>query len=142
MPKKIIEVFEKSKALGEHAGLKAGLQTGNNDRYVRNWWELSSNNFRIFNSQARYVPYDKGGAKRKWFGNQQFALDWLDDGNYLKNNNISVFRNSDFYFREGLSYSLTNTSSIGFRYKSNEFVFDNQGSSLFADNQLLYYILG
>jgi len=142
LPKKIIEVFEKSESLGEHAVLKAGLQTGNNDRYVRNWWELSSNNFRIFNNKARFVPYDKGGAKRKWFGNQQFALDWLDDGEYLKNNKISVFRNSDFYFKEGLSYSLTNTSSIGFRYKGNEFVFDNQGSSLFTDKGLLYYILG
>lgn len=139
---KFFDIFYNSKPISTSAELKAGLQTGNNDRFVFNWWEIKYNEIQFDEKKERYVPYDKGGSKRKWFGNQQFVLDWKDDGDYIKQNSNPVFRNSQFYFKSGLSYSLTNTSSIGFRFKNNQFVFDNQGSSLFCDENILKYLLG
>ena len=138
---KIIEAF-KGSLISTVAELKAGLQTGNNDRFVFLWFEINNNNFRLnIEGNQKFVPYDKGGSLRKWFGNQEFILNWKDEGDYLKNNSNPVFRNRNYYFKEGLSYSLTNTSNLGFRYRNDTFIFDNQGSSLFSKNNL-NYILG
>jgi hypothetical protein len=139
----IINKFKDTSALGSVAHLKSGLQTGNNDRFVFFWWEVSFIKIRLQeSSKNKFVPYDKGGAKRKWFGNQSFVLNWDNEGEYLKENSNPVFRNNNYYFKEGLSYSLTNTSSIGFRIKNNLFVFDNQGSSFFCDEKEIKYFLG
>ena len=113
----IISAFNNSKRLGDVSDLKAGLQTGNNDRFVHFWWEINDNSISK-DSNKRHVFYDKGGPKRKWFGNQWYVLDWKENGEFLKSNSNPVFRNSNFYFKEGLSYSLTNTNSIGFRYRN------------------------
>ncbi len=142
LSKNFVEYFLKSEPISEEASLRAGLQTGNNDRFVRHWWEICIENIRLSNSDANFVPYDKGGPKRKWFGNQEFVLNWKDEGEYLKKNSNPVFRNKGYYFKNALSYSLTNTTSIGFRIRNDEFIFDNQGSSLFCDENDMYYILG
>ncbi|WP_341222004.1 BREX-1 system adenine-specific DNA-methyltransferase PglX [Polaribacter atrinae] len=138
----LINQFTKSSKLGDEADFKAGLQTGNNDRFVREWFEIGFQNIRLNGNGKRFVPYDKGGSKRKWFGNQSFVIDWKGEGEYLKNNSNPVFRNSQYYFKSGLSYSLTNTSSIGFRIKNSDFIFDNQGSSFFSEDDYLKYFLG
>ena len=134
--------FDSSLLIKENIGFKSGLQTGNNDRFIREWHEVSLKNIRLDNKSKRYVPYDKGGPKRKWFGNQSFVIDWKEEGEYLKNNSNPVFRNSQYYFKPALSYSLTNTSSIGFRIRNSNFIFDNQGSSFFSETKLLKYFLG
>jgi hypothetical protein len=126
--------FQTSNSMGENYYLKSGLQTGNNDYFLRFSWEIDLGN-------NRFVWYDKGGPVRKWYGNNLYLIKWGEFGEELKDSGKAVFRNSDYYFKEAISYSLTTSSSFCARYRPQGFIFDNQGSSLFPiskEYDLLY----
>jgi hypothetical protein len=118
----------KNKLLKNGYHLKAGLQTGNNDLFLRFFWEISS-------LSEKYMPYDKGGPKKKWYGNNFYLINWGNEGEELQSTNKAVFRNKSFYFNEGISYSLTSSTNICARHRPHGFIFDNQGSSLFEINK-------
>lgn len=134
LSQKLLNYFQSSNSMGANYNLKAGLQTGNNDLFLRYFWEVSLNN-------PRFNWYDKGGPIRKWYGNNIYLILWDRNGETLRKTGKAVFRNSDYYFKEAISYSLTTSSSFCARYRPQGFIFDNQGSSLFPVNEkynLLY----
>lgn len=124
----LLNVFANNKSLSENFDLKAGLQTGNNDLFLKFFWEVS-------NKSKRYQKYDKGGPFRKWFGNNIYLILWDKEGDKLRQTGKGVFRNSQYYYREGISYSLTSSSNFCARYRNEGFIFDNQGSSLFSNEK-------
>ena len=82
---KVINIYEQSKKIDDIADVKHGLSTGKNDVFVRSWTEVSFNKIclsahnvhELDTSGSRYVPYNKGGAYKKWYGNIDFVL-WYD----------------------------------------------------------------
>lgn len=115
---------------------KAGLQTGNNELYLRFWHEIDYNKIDFNNpnlacSLKKFVPYDKGGSYKKWFGNQDYVINWEKDAEHMRLNSNPVFRNYKYYYKPAISYSLTKSTGFAFRYRPQGFVFDNQGSSIF-----------
>ena len=123
---RVINNFEMNPGLIERYDLKAGLQTGNNDQFLRFFWEVSK-------QSERYQKYDKGGPIRKWYGNNIYYILWDNEGELLRRSGKGVFRNSHYYFRDGISYSLTSSTNFCARYRPEGFIFDNQGSSLFSN---------
>lgn len=81
---KVIKVFEQSKSLGELIPVKKGMDTGDNGRFIRLWYEINYSKFDKFSHTKKWIPYDKGGIYRKWFGNNDYVLNWEDDGCELK----------------------------------------------------------
>ena len=126
--------------------IKVGLQTGENTRFLRYWWEVDFNNIGFSsincedskNSHKKWFPYNKGGSFRKWWGNQEFIINWENNGEELRNFKKSVLRNSQFYFNQSLSWSKVSSGKIAFRYYPNGFIFDVAGCSVFIDNYLNY----
>lgn len=135
---------------------KVGLQTGDNNRFTRLWFEVPFNKiaFGISNrqeallSKAKWFPYNKGGDYRKWYGNNEYIVNWENDGyeirNFTNENGKLKSRpqNVDYYFKECISWSKISAGSISFRYKQPGFVFDVAGTSFFADEKLRYYLAG
>ena len=132
--KNVLSVFENNASLVDNFDLKAGLQTGNNEIFLKFFWEVSK-------KSNRYQKYDKGGPLRKWFGNNIYLILWDNEGEKIKETGKGVFRNSQYYFRECISYSLTSSSSFCARYRNEGYIFDNQGSSLFSNEKNINHFI-
>ncbi|MBR0404269.1 MAG: hypothetical protein IJI68_03560, partial [Eggerthellaceae bacterium] len=93
-------------------------------------------------SGIRWFPYNKGGEYRKWYGNNDCVINWLNDGEDVKSYSGSVIRNPQCYFSPCISWSKISSGSIAFRYKPVGHIFDVAGTSIFADAESLVYLLG
>ena len=114
---------------------KPGLQTGNNERFLRFWWELDNQQLsHSISDQLKWKCYAKGGDFRKWSGNLWLYIDWQDDGNKLREYSKSILRNSKYYFKEGVTYSASGSKGASFRYLPPNHVFDVGGASIFLEN--------
>ena len=131
--------------LADHAIPKQGVATADNNRYLRLWYECQYNNI-FFNchsheesieSICKWYPYNKGGDFRKWYGNNDFVVNWHADGFELRNDKKAVLRNPNFYFKECASWSLISSSATAFRYKQSGFIFDVAGMSFFLINYFI-----
>jgi hypothetical protein len=149
------EVFEKFPKLGEIAQPRVGLQTGDNFRFLRFWWEagLDRIGFGCKNTQEaqatgkRWFPYMKGGGFKRWYGNQEYVVNWERDGKeikeyinrypYLNGNWEWVAKNTDYYFRRGVTYSYLTSGNFSARLSLGGFIFDVAGSSLFPNDMSL-----
>jgi type II restriction/modification system DNA methylase subunit YeeA len=143
------DIFNKSKPLRDYSEPKQGLATGDNNRFVRYWFEVSTerlclhakNNEDAIESGAKWFPYNKGGNFRKWYGMNEYVINWHNGGNELKNFKGSVLRNSKFYFKKGITWSLFGFENFSVRYKDSGFLFDVSGSSMFPSENIMFYIL-
>ena len=149
-----IHSFGRGIPLGSIADSKQGLATSDNDRFVRLWHEVSVSRI-TFNAHSaeeaiklkvKWVPYNKGGNFRKWYGNNEFVVNWENDGYEIKHmfdekgKLRSRPQNTQYYFRESASWSLISSSVAAFRYKPFGHIFDVAGMSFFTDNHLKYLL--
>ena len=149
--KNVKKIFENSKQLNKIADPKQGLATGDNNRFLKLWYEVdiekvgfnSVDKYDVIKNNKKWVPCNKGGAFRKWYGNNYFLIYWENDGSEIKNFKGSVIRNERYYFREGATWSSLTSSDLSVRYSPKGFIFETKGSVCFPhDNKNLYYILG
>lgn len=148
--------FKENPTLGEFYPPKQGLATADNERFVRNWFEVNISNICFdakTNEEARkshkkWFPYNKGGDYRKWYGNNEYVVNWENDGYEIKNfmddkeKVRSRPQNLPYYFKKGITWSLFGFENFGVRYKDNGFIFDVSGSSMFPDENDIKYIIG
>ena len=148
---KIQEIFTSNLALSAVASPCVGLQTADNARFLRLWFELSysrigfgcENAALAARSQKKWFPYNKGGSFRRWYGNQEFVVNWEEDGKEIKEYKGAVIRNPTFYFKPSVSWGLIASNASSFRFYPSGFIYDVAGMSLFANdtnNQL--FLLG
>lgn len=145
------KTFSIGKPLEEVSKPRQGLATADNNRFIREWWEVSQSRS-SFNCTSHeeaatngkhWFPYNKGGEFRKWYGNQDYVINWEHDGRDIYDfRPRSVVRNPKFYFRESVSWSKISSSDPAFRYFPSGFIFDVAGTSIFSSNELRPEILG
>lgn len=153
---KLISAFVNSKKLGDIAQPKQGLATGDNNKFLRQWFEVLHSKIKLdvttrsetLNGKFKWYPYNKGGEFRKWYGNNDYVVNWENDGREIRNfkNDKGKLRsrpqNMEFYFKKSVSWSKISAGKIAFRLKDNGFIFDVAGTSFFADEDLMYYMAG
>jgi len=148
-------LFTELPRLGSVAPPRQGLATADNRRFLRYWWEVGLS--RLYRSavdtdsaqrsQLRWFPYMKGGAPKRWWGNQDYCLNWMENGIEIKQLGIetgkatSRTQNSGDYFRPGVTYSFLTAGSFSARLSPGGFVFDVAGSSLFPPEQHMALVL-
>lgn len=143
------KAFRENQKLGEIAEPRQGLATADNNRFLRLWYEVEhdrigygcQNAEQALNSKKKWFPYNKGGAFRKWYGNQEYVVNWENDGEEIKSFLRAVVRNPGYYFREGITWSFVSSSKFGVRYSPKGFIFDVGGSSLFPEKGEIYTLL-
>ena len=147
---KIQEIFASNLALSEVVKPLTGLQTSDNARFLRLWFEVCQsrigfgfkNAASAARSQKKWFYYNKGGTTRKWFGNHELVINWFNDGKEIKSIKGPVIRNPDYYFKQSISWSLTSSIGCAFRYNPDAAIFDVNGMSMFPYNEdSTFYLL-
>ena len=135
----------------EEAGLSAkpGLSTGDDFRFVRTFWEVSTDSigYSIEDTRAgkRWVPFAKGGEYSPYWSDVHLLVDWAHDGSILRASEGSVIRNPQFYFRRGLTWPRRTQKGFNPRVLPRGCIFSDKGSSLFIpgdEEQNLFALLG
>ena len=150
------QVFVSAPLFGEVVKPKVGLQTGSNDTFMRTWHEVSVNEIgfelssrdEASKTELKWFPYNKGGDWRKWYGNCEYVVDWQGDGIRIRNfkdDNGKVRsrpQNTEYYFKEGITWADITTESFAARYAPKGFIFDVKGSSGFPESSMLKQVIG
>ena len=133
----IIRFFENCELLGDLIPTKKGMDTGNNDYFIKLWYEINFDKFDCIYHSKKWVPYDKGGNYRKWYGNVEYVVNWENDGFEIKNIRDekgklrSRPQNLQYFFRESLTWSKVTIGGFSMRYVPAGAIFDVAGCSLF-----------
>ena len=143
-------------SVGDVAKPCQGLVTGNNERFIRLWSEISIIRIKFDTGSIedtefcseKWFPYNKGGEFRRWYGNNDYVVNWEHNGydirNFLdeKGKLRSRPQNTQHYFKEGISWTVV-TSKPCFRVYNKGYIFSNSGQSVItSDSYLLEYLTG
>ncbi len=148
-----VEAFARHPRLGDLATIRAGLQTGDNNRFLRLWHEVGQSSLGFgYQSRAdaklttaKWFPINKGGSFRKWCGNSEYVINWFNDGEELKQQkaedlasgkitaNNSKCWNQDHYFKRGLSWSAVSSEAVSVRLNGYGYLFDTTGQTAFPE---------
>ena len=143
LPMTILDSFNHK--ISDFAIAKKGLSTGNNNLFLRLWFEVSKNKSIYetdnFDNDKTWYPINKGGGYRKWYGNNEYVINWKNNGADIKHFAGSVIRNPQYYLKESLTWTMLSASCFGVRYSKAGKLFEGAGPSLFADKNQLYFIL-
>jgi len=149
--KYLIDSFNKYPPLSKYAKPSRGLSTFNDNKFLRFWFEptFKSINFNCstledsINSKKKWFPYNKGGSYRKWYGNNEYVVNFYNFGEDIKQTGKGSFSNSDYYFSKGLTWSRISSRYFGVRYHDNGFIIGDAGPSVIVINDnYIFYILG
>ena len=154
----IFELFSSSIKLSEKFKPKVGLNTTDNKQFLRMWHEINHeiigfnipNAEEAKNSKKKWFPYNKGGGFRKWYGNNEYFVNWWKDGYDIKTaiaNDPAKQAggrvvNENCYFRPSLSWSLAGSKVFCVRYSPKGAIFDVGGSSIFPDEKNMFTLAG
>lgn len=139
--------FEKGELLAHFCDLKQGIITGDNDRFLRLWFEVS-NSKAFIKEGSKWFPHNKGGEFRRWYGNREYLINWENNGyeiiNYRDDGGKQLSRpqNLNYQFRDSISWSLITSGRFAARRYDEAFTFNVAGMSCFPPEEKLPVILG
>ena len=145
--------MKKAFETGQHfpGDTKKGVLTGDNDKYLRLWSEVSnsrmgrnlSSHDGMVDSRKKWFPVTSGGEKRRWYGNLDTVVNLENDGADIKAHVKNYrLRDSQYYFREAITWTEVSSSIFSCRYVPHEVLFGNGGPVSFFFNKHLFYTLG
>ena len=153
----LANIFLTKKPLSYYGQPKQGLATGDNNRFLRYWFETAYTKIGFhFNdrqtaaeSGKKWFPCNKGGEYHKWYGNNDYVVNWENDGFEIRNFKDdkgklrSRPQNMDRYFGEGLTWSTLSSANLSMRYSPKGNLFETKGSvCFFTERATMYYALG
>jgi hypothetical protein len=156
------DIFAADTPLGVIAKPRIGMRTGNNEKYLRRWYEVSASKSCFtamsasdgVNSGAKWFPYQKGGEFKKWYGNLEYVVNWFDDGDEIKTETLLNYpqltrenlgwkiSNESYFFRRGITWTATSSSYFGVRLTESGCLFDVKGSFAIPELDQLNLVLG
>ena len=153
---KALSIFSESYLLDQVASVKTGMTTADNNRFVRNWSEVSiskaffdaENSKDAESSICKWFPYNKGGGFRRWYGLNDNLINWENDGYEIKNNlnakgkQKASVRAEANYFKPAITYSSVTSNSFSARLSNPGFLFDSGGSCVFCDDLNYFEYIG
>lgn len=139
--------YLKGKIMAEYVDSFQGIITGNNDKFLRFWAELDINKIsfgscsmnQVDLSRTYWIPYNKGGEFRKWYGVQDYVVYWKN-GPDDKTRGKKGF--SNYYLREYVAWSYTVSDTIATRYYPYGFLWDVRGSGIMDKSNMMLYLEG
>ena len=142
----LLHAFTHYKKVRDYFTVRNGLTTGDNNRFLRLWFEVQKENI-----GSKWFPCNKGGTFRRWYGNKDYLIDWENNGFALKNfTDIktgklrSTLRNIDFNFLPSVVVGHVASGDLPFRYVEGGFISESAVNSIYPlDNEVsLIYLLG
>lgn len=162
VPDSLLDIFQTASKIDNYGDVKVGMQTGENDKFIRLWTEIAFSNFKVDandaleaeKSNCKWFPYNKGGEYRKWYGNNDWVVDWYKNGQNIKQDKLyklsvgkclpsnSKPKNMQYYFKPSITWSKVSSGAIAFRFKPAGNIFDIAGASIFSKRENLFYMQG
>ena len=155
---KVRDAFANNPMIDDVLETRNGMSTTNNNLFLRCWFEISLLKCGLGDftrqsakqSKRKWFRYNKGGEFRRWFGNNDYVVNWENDGEYLKSyvaerygSYSKEIRSEDRYFDESITWSGVTSSQTGFRYSPQGAIFDSGANGLFAQKaEIVKYTLG
>jgi hypothetical protein len=150
----MLTAFATGTPIGKFGVARNGMKTGDNNEFVRLWWEVSkggecftaNSDLEAKSSGAKWFPYNKGGEFRKWYGNNDCIVNWENGGEIVIGRAKADKRHVQDYpdsmkFKPALTWSLITSSSPSFRYKSHH-ISDIAGMSVYTDEENVVRLMG
>ena len=154
----IYNAFDRKSFIGDICEPRVGMATANNDVFIRLWYELNEEKigFDFPNrdlakaSKKKWFPFAKGGESRKWYGNNDYLVNWENDGEEIRNfkdEQTGRIRshnyNLDYIFQSAITYSVISSRNPSFRFSPIGFLYSNSGYGIFFNGDLeKRYVLG
>ena len=140
----LLGAFRVGTPLGECSKLCTGLQTGDNDLFVRYWWEPSRDNeITSRGSWPKWAPLNKGGNYRKWYGNTDNTLFWENNGEAVRSHRSSVIRNPKYYGQFGLTWGTLTVGPLSMRFVDYPSIPTDVGCMVYENDECkLWSLLG
>lgn len=143
-------MYTRGQALGTIAAPRKGNSTSDNNRFLRLWHEVDirKENFecqeliREETLKRRWFPYNKGGGYRKWYGYNEYMIDWYDDAAAIRAIKTAVIANYQYFMKPGLTWSTVTSGNFSLRKFGHGYIFDNGGCCIFELGNKMDYILG
>lgn len=150
----MLSAFAAGTPIGKIGVARNGMKTGDNGVFLRLWWEcdideedfIANSDLEAKRSGKKWFPYNKGGEFRKWYGNNDYVLNWEDGGSAVMGRAKADGRHVQDYpdsmkFKPALTWSLVTSSSPSFRYKAHH-ISDIAGMSVYADEPNVIKLMG
>lgn len=151
IPQKMIDSFENDESFGDEFECYVGMRTGDNNRFLRLWFEVEKNKVAFQHGSKelsythKWMPYLKGGEFRRWYYNYDYVVNWEDDGREIKENTRKVYpqlgdnlgwkiTSEKEYFREGITFNAISSSYIGFKRYYDGAIFSNASHAIMSEN--------
>lgn len=139
LPHTVSDTFHENSLIGDAIPVRGGMTTADNDKFVRFWQEINISKL----TQKIWIPYNKGGEYRKWYGNQSWVVFWENNGQAIKETGKASVRSEELYFQKMIGWTdISSHSQLGVRYYPDGFIFDASGPSLFPQSEEeIFFIL-
>ncbi len=142
-------MFTCYKNIGMFFDVKKGMDTGSNNLFVREWFEVAvqdiyfnaENQEQVSVSGQKWIPYLKGGKSRKWYGNFENVVFWKDNGAKIKSFPGSTIRSEQLNYKEGITWTDVGSNFFSGRYFGKGFIRDNRGPAIIGEYQKLVKLL-
>lgn len=147
----ILRIFTSNLALSAVCSPTQGLATADNARFLRLWFEVSRSRIGFgfedaalaARSGLKWFPHNKGGGFRRWYGNQDYVLNWKNNGEEIKNYPGAIIRNPSFYYKSAVSWSVICSNKLNFRFYPVGVIPNMCGMCCYTDDfDTQIYILG
>lgn len=138
---KVFELYADSQTMEECAHPKVGMQTSNNDKYLRLWFEINYNEFNGTSCEMKWIKYLKGGAYRKWYGNLEYLLFYNNDKNYILQQKNARVLDLDFLQKKKCTWTDLTSGKNSFRLAPDDTFYDISGHCFFPSEQDQMWLL-
>lgn len=123
---------------------KFGMSTGDGNRFIRMWHEVMINKIDITLTSIKeaskknvlWVPLDKGGSYRKWYGNNNYVVWWKNNGDDIKNCKKSAVRSPQYFFTPHISWTLISSGIFSSRYFKTGYALDTASNCIYFNNNI------
>jgi hypothetical protein len=135
---KLIRIFsDPDNRLGNMVELVEGIHSRNNDYFLKYWYEVSfeKTSFEGLVTSKKWYPINKGGPLRKWYGNNEYVVNWENNGKELKSFKKATIGNCNNYFNPGITYTSVTTLYNTFRFFPKGFLYDVSGPSMYLHDK-------
>ncbi len=137
--------FDSSRIIGSIIDTAQGMKTLDNEKFIRFWFEIS---LLKMHTPCKWIPINHGGDYRKWFGNNDFVVNWDKNGYEIKklakekyNSVTRTVTGIEYYLHSGLTWTAISSSNFGVRYFPDGFLFSNAGMCAFGKQENITFSL-
>ena len=145
----IMYIYKNGTALGELAAPRKGNSTSDNNRFLRLWYEVAIDKINFKKTKIvlqesidkRWYPYNKGGGYRKWYGYNEYIIDWYNDAYEIRQIKSAVIANYQYFMKPGLTWSTLSSKNFSIRWFDEGYIFDNGGCCIFDLDEKRRYVI-